>query len=103
MSWNHGGRTRQQRGYGVAHDRMRAMLMREVILCEECQRKNPPRVAAGHVADHIVSLAKGGTGDRSNYQLLCRDCAADKDARDRGVTRKPKRRYDVTGWPIEED
>ncbi|MCO5794021.1 MAG: HNH endonuclease [Blastomonas sp.] len=80
---------------------MRAHLMRTVILCEECQRKSPPRVTAGTVADHIVPLAKGGTGDRSNYQLLCRDCAAEKDAKDRGKPIKRKPAIGLDGWPVE--
>ncbi|KPF75035.1 hypothetical protein IP68_10460 [Blastomonas sp. AAP25] len=99
--WDHGGKTRQQRGYGRDHDRMRVHLMRTVILCEECRRKSPPRVTAGQVADHIVPLAKGGTGDRSNYQLLCRDCAAEKDAKDRGKPIKRKPTIGLDGWPVE--
>ena len=98
-AWHHDGRTRQQRGYGREHERMRAHLMATVILCEECRRKSPPRITTGCIADHILPLAKGGTGERSNYQLLCRDCAAEKDARDRGVTLKPSGSCDVTGFP----
>lgn len=93
-AWDHGGKTRQQRGYGRAHERIRAHLLQTVILCEECKRNG--RTTAGHIADHIVPLAKGGTGDRSNYQLLCRDCAAEKDARDRGRRLKP--RVTTAGW-----
>lgn len=100
--WDHGGKTRQQRGYGRAHEKMRAHLMATVVLCEECQRQTPPRVTAGTTADHIVPLAKGGTGDRSNYQLLCDAHAKEKDARDRGRPAKRRRTYDLDGWPIEE-
>jgi len=100
-SWDHGGKTRQQRGYGRDHERMREHLMRSVILCEECQRQTPPRVTAGTVADHIIPLAKGGTGDRSNYQLLCTDCAKAKDAKDRGRPIKHRPRIGLDGFPIE--
>ncbi len=98
-SWDHGGRTTAERGYGREHQRIREELKQTVILCEECRRKDPPRVTAGCVADHIISLAKGGTGDRSNYQWLCRQCADEKDAKDRGVTYRPKRRILPSGWP----
>jgi 5-methylcytosine-specific restriction protein A len=98
-NWDHGGKTRQQRGYGREHELIREELLRTVVLCEQCKRKNPPRITAGHIADHIIPLAKGGTGDRSNYQLLCRDCAAEKDARDRGA--RPKRTFGADGWPTD--
>ena len=71
-AWAHDGRSRQQRGYGRDHEMMRELLMNEVILCEECTRQG--RVTRGVIADHIKPLARGGTGDRSNYQLLCREC-----------------------------
>jgi 5-methylcytosine-specific restriction enzyme A len=100
-AYDHGGNNRHQRGYGAAHDRMRAHLLATVILCEECSRKGITR--AGEIADHIRPLAKGGSGDRSNYQLLCRLCAAMKDAADRGVTRKRRPTFGVDGWMIEGD
>ena len=99
--WSSKGKTRQQAGYGKAHDAMRAHLLATVTVCEECNRKG--RTAIGHVADHILALAKGGTGDRSNYQLLCCQCAKEKDARDRGRPMRKRPRFDVTGWPIEEE
>lgn len=97
-SWDHGGKTRQQRGYGREHERIRAELIRTVILCEECKRNN--RTRTGIIADHIIPLAKGGTGDRSNYQLLCRPCADVKDAADRGQRRKLRPAYGADGWPL---
>jgi 5-methylcytosine-specific restriction protein A len=95
-SWEHNGKTTTERGYGWRHQQIRAELMRTIILCEECTRQGKVRV--GTIADHKVSLAKGGTQDRSNYQLLCRECAAEKDANDRGKPLKPKRGWD-DGWP----
>lgn len=35
-----------------------------------------------HHLDHIVPLAKGGTNDRSNFQLLCPTCNLKKSAKD---------------------
>ena len=95
--WRATGKTTTERGYGWQHQLMRAELIRTVIICEECARKG--RITAGTIADHIIPLAKGGTGDRSNYQLLCGTCAEAKDAKDRGATLKPKRRIMPDGWP----
>lgn len=94
-------KSRHQRGYGWQHELMRAHLLATVVICEECARHG--RTSAGYIADHIVPLAKGGTGERSNYQLLCRDCAAEKDARDRGRPRRKKPIFGLDGWPITED
>ncbi|MFB0875331.1 MULTISPECIES: HNH endonuclease [unclassified Sphingobium] len=94
-SWDHGGKSAAERGYGREHQRIREQLKREVILCEECTRNG--RTTIGCIADHIIPLAKGGSGDRSNYQWLCRDCADAKDAADRGVRFKP--RIALDGWP----
>jgi 5-methylcytosine-specific restriction protein A len=97
-AWDHAKRSRHARGYGKEHEAIRAELLRTVILCEECTRQG--RVTPGVIADHVIPLAKGGTGDRSNYQLLCRSCASKKDAIDRGAKRRP--RIALDGWPVEE-
>lgn len=99
-NWDHGGKTRQQRGYGKAHDQMRKHLMQTVVLCEHCLAKGRP--VEGTHADHIIPLAKGGTSDRSNYQLLCGSCHLRKSLKDRGGTAKIKRTIGQDGWPIED-
>jgi 5-methylcytosine-specific restriction protein A len=76
--------SRHQRGYGTAHDKMRKELLERVVLCEECTRNG--RVRVGPIADHIIPLAKAGTGDRSNYQLLCDDCSEAKGLIDKGLS-----------------
>ena len=96
-TWDHGGKTKQQRGYGKEHERIRAELLRTVILCEHCKAKGIVR--PGTIADHVTPLARGGSGHRSNYQLLCKDCADAKDAADRGVA--IRKGSDVTGWPTD--
>lgn len=96
-AWDKGGKTRQQQGYGRAHEKMRAHLMATVVLCEHCRRDG--RVTVGTQADHIVPLAKGGTHDRSNYQLLCVECHRRKSLRDSGRRVKPTIAPD--GWPID--
>ena len=101
MSWPR--TSRHARGYGRAHEKIREQLLREVILCEACQRKTPPRVTAGCIADHIVPLAKGGKTERSNYQLLCRPCSEVKTAQENGRTVRKRTRTGPDGWPIEEE
>lgn len=96
--WDHGGKTTAQRGYGKEHQRIREELKRTVILCEHCTAKG--LTAIGKIADHIIPLAKGGTGDRSNYQWLCQECADVKDAADRGAVYRPKRQIAPDGWPV---
>ena len=97
-AWEHGGKTRQQRGYGRQHELIRAELLRTVVLCEHCTARG--KTTPGTVADHIVPLAKGGSGDRSNYQLLCRSCATTKDLLDKGSRRK--REIALDGWPVDD-
>ncbi|MBW6531915.1 HNH endonuclease [Sphingomonas sp. RRHST34] len=89
--------SRHARGYGTAHDKMRAHLLATVILCEECTRRG--RVTPGHIADHIKPLAQGGTGDRSNYQLLCQDCSDAKTLAEKGQTARGA--TDASGFPTD--
>ena len=102
-AWNHSGNTRQQRGYGRDHERMREHLLSTVILCEECTRQGKVRV--GTHADHIIPKAKGGTDLRSNYQLLCSSCHALKSIHDQGKNPRLRKRRatGLDGWPIEEE
>ena len=96
-AWSSTSTSRHARGYGTAHDKMRKHLMDTVVLCEECTRQG--RVTRGTIADHIKRLADGGTADRSNYQLLCRPCDLDKQARENGGTRKRRITTGLDGWP----
>ncbi|WP_260597826.1 HNH endonuclease [Sphingomonas endolithica] len=90
--------SRHERGYGTEHDKMRAHLLATVILCEECTRHG--RVTAGTIADHIIPLAKNGTSERSNYQLLCKPCSDAKSLADKGQTARP-RGCDANGMPTD--
>jgi len=67
-NWDHCGKTRQQRGYGAAHDRMRKHLMQTVIMCEHCSAKG--RATVGTHADHIIPKAKGGSDERGEISTL---------------------------------
>lgn len=66
-------RTTTERGYGWKHQQMREIVLREEPLCRLCREAG--RVTASTIADHIVPLAEGGTGDRDNYQPLCGPCS----------------------------
>lgn len=67
------------RGYGAHWRRVRAAVLAERPVCEECNR-----VAAVDV-DHVVSLRKGGTNDPSNLRALCHSCHSRKTVeRDQG-------------------
>lgn len=98
QSWNHGGKSRHARGLGGQHQRNRAYLLAHEPLCRLCQQKNPPRVTAATIADHIIPRAKGGTGDLSNLQPVCAECHDRKTRADLGW-KPPKRRISVDGWP----
>ncbi|GGB21428.1 hypothetical protein GCM10011380_08740 [Sphingomonas metalli] len=52
------------------------------MVCEECRRQG--RTTLGRIADHVKPLAEGGTGERSNYQLLCQACSDAKGLKDKG-------------------
>jgi len=92
--------SRHERGYGTAHDKMRAHLLATVILCEECTRQG--KTTAGTIADHKTPLAQGGTGERSNYQLLCGPCSDAKGLKDKGHEARA-RGVDRTGRPSSPD
>ncbi|MEH3121106.1 MAG: HNH endonuclease signature motif containing protein [Sphingomonas phyllosphaerae] len=93
--------SRHARGYGTAHDKMRAHLLATVITCEECARRG--RETLGTIADHIKPLAQGGTGDRSNYQLLCQDCSDAKTLADKGQTARRSGGVGRDGRPTSAD
>lgn len=78
--------SRQARGYDRAHELMRERVLIEEPLCRACQAEG--RVSATTRADHIIPLAEGGTGERSNYQGLCHPCHVAKTARESARARK---------------
>ena len=95
--------TTTERGYGWAHQQMRARVLAEEPLCRACHAMTPRRYTASARADHITPLAEGGTGDRENYQGLCIPCHDAKTQAEaaRAQGRKPRRTVRITesGWP----
>lgn len=100
--WTSTRKSRHERGYGRKHDLMRARVLREEPLCRPCHSVG--RVEPSTIADHILPLSEGGSGDRLNYQGICKPChdakTAEEAARARGA-KSPRKRLDIgdDGWP----
>ncbi|MGJ8478032.1 HNH endonuclease [Sphingobium yanoikuyae] len=66
---------------------MREIVLREEPLCRPCQARG--RIEPATIADHIKPLSEGGTGERENYQGICKPChdtkTAEEAARARGA------------------
>lgn len=77
-AWTSTRKSRQARGYGREHELMREQVLMEEPLCRPCQAQG--RVEPSTIADHIKPLAEGGTGERSNYQGICKPCHDAKTA-----------------------
>lgn len=45
-------------------------------ICAGCRKD----IRAHYTVDHIIAIARGGSNDRSNLQLLCRSCNSSKKA-----------------------
>lgn len=95
--WQHRRESPSARGYDAEHRRIRAQLLKEEPLCQECKRRGLSIIAT--IADHIIPLSRGGKTERSNYQALCRECSDRKTLADQG--KRFKRRIGVDGWPEE--
>ncbi len=90
------GRSRHERGYGTAWDKLRNVaLQRDKWLCVACMAKD--RITPAKEVDHIIRKAGGGTDDLDNLQSLCTPCHADKTRMESGGAAV----ISVDGWPIE--
>ena len=81
--WDHGGKSRHERGYGSAWVRLRNAFMAEHPVCADPFGRHPDRVVPAEECDHIVPKAFGGTDDWENLQALCCECHRHKTARER--------------------
>ena len=79
--------TAAQRGYGARWQRASKVYLAEHPLCAMCLSKQPSRVTAATLVDHIIPH-KGDPAlfwDRANWQSLCEDCHNEKTAREDGA------------------
>ena len=98
-AWDHGGKSRQARGYGAAWDKLRSQVLSEEPACKVCMAKGI--VTASAEVDHIKPKAQGGTDDRTNLRGICVPCHRIKTAEERGFKVKRKPTFDTDGWPID--
>lgn len=100
--WNHGGKTVTRRGYGAKHQKLRAILLAQEPLCRLCKQMDPPRVTAATIADHIVSIAKGGAiHDLANMQPVCKPCHDRKTVTEQGKRYRERKTIGLDGWPTD--
>ena len=78
--WQRDKGTPEQRGYGKAWRKLRAVVLkRDSYLCQECLRDDI--IKTGNHVDHILSKANGGDDSLTNLQTLCVHCHKAKTAR----------------------
>lgn len=82
--------SRVERGYGLAHDRIRRAMLREEPHCRACASEG--RLTKATHADHIVPKCMGGSDERSNYQPLCVAHSRSKTGREGALIRAARRR-----------
>jgi 5-methylcytosine-specific restriction protein A len=82
--------SRYERGYGLAHDRIRRALLREEPHCRECRKGG--RVTKATHADHIIPRCLGGPTARWNYQPLCLAHSRSKTGREGAMMRWARKR-----------
>jgi len=99
--WKRDRRSRHERGYGRAWDKLREVAMkRDGWLCQPCLAKGRPTPATE--CDHIVPKASGGQDDIDNLQAICTDCHKAKTEREAAEAqgRRAKPTFGVDGWPV---
>ncbi|WP_198674598.1 HNH endonuclease [Rhodoferax ferrireducens] len=70
-------RTVKAGGKFTAKD-VQALLVKQKVKCAVCRTS----IKNGYHADHIHPLARGGSNDKLNIQLLCQPCNQSKHAKD---------------------
>lgn len=80
-SWDHGGMSAAERGYGSHWQRLRAVILGREPLCRPCGQVG--KTSAATQVDHVIAKAFGGTDDDANLQPICAACHAAKSQRER--------------------
>lgn len=68
--------SRQSRGYGAEHDKLRRQVAREEPCCAVCGSEGPWHM------DHIINQRQGGETVRENLWRLCVPCHITKTQRE---------------------
>ena len=98
-SWRGERGTRHERGYGYQWTKKRMLtLKRDQGWCQPCRRAGRDTLAKE--VDHIIPKSKGGNDRLSNLQAICRDCHAEKTAREGVEASNTKPEIGEDGWPI---
>jgi 5-methylcytosine-specific restriction endonuclease McrA len=72
-------RAREMAAVGVhTGDQIASLVLKQCNKCANCFR----RLTAKYHADHIMPLARGGSNDIANIQILCPRCNCRKHAKD---------------------
>lgn len=64
--------SRQERGYDAAYERARAQCIRDQPWCSVPECMHPGSIDNPLTADHVISLADGGSSELSNLRTMCR-------------------------------
>ena len=76
------GASERLRVRGRTLQRLRADLFRRHPLCVLCLAKQPQRVSAATIRDHVIPLAEGGSDEETNVQAICAQCHQQKTERE---------------------
>ena len=74
--WGEDPRSRHERGYGSAWEKLRRRVIAEERICRHCG------TAEQLTVDHIRPKSRGGSDDRSNLRVLCGRCHCLKTRRE---------------------
>jgi 5-methylcytosine-specific restriction enzyme A len=101
-NWKDDRRSRHERGYGTAWDKIRKRAMdRDLWLCQPCKRKG--RDTPAKECDHITPKSKGGKDQLHNLQAICTACHRDKTQQEAAEAQgraKTVMQYDDKGFPV---
>ena len=98
MPWSR--KSRQQRGYGAAWDRVRLVVLRRdcyLCQCERCQAED--RTTPATEVDHRKSKAAGGTDELENLRAINKHCHWLKTLADQGKVLRERHNIGPDGYP----
>ena len=94
-----GSKSRQERGYGAAWDKLRLEILRRdngLCQCDRCKGGKVFLKIATEV-DHIIPKSQGGTDDPDNLQAINKDCHKRKTQEEQG--KRLRQAIGIDGYP----